>query len=144
MSLASKIVKLATQCKECEQLRVQLAGCGVAAELRRKYDKLLEKKASISRKYFNYEDKTGFHNWKVSDIHQADRSSLGKVDIRNFQIRDNLSSNRVKQADLNYPIILSKDFIVDGQHRIAKARLLGITKLPAEFINLKDIKETSR
>ena len=25
------IIKLAAQCKECEQLRVQLAGCGVAA-----------------------------------------------------------------------------------------------------------------
>lgn len=25
------IIKLAIQCKECERLRVQLAGCGVAA-----------------------------------------------------------------------------------------------------------------
>ena len=25
------LIKLASKCKECEQLRVQLAGCGVAA-----------------------------------------------------------------------------------------------------------------
>lgn len=39
---------------------------------------------------------------------------------------------RIEQADLSDPIILSSDgFVVDGMHRVAKAHLLSLTSISA-------------
>ena len=55
MMVSCMPIKLASPCKECEQLHVQLAGCGVAAlgyakgknddvkDLRKKYEEFLKK-----------------------------------------------------------------------------------------------------
>jgi hypothetical protein len=41
-------------------------------------------------------------------------------------------AQRVLRADLTYPVILSTDgWVMDGMHRIAKARLMGLKSLRA-------------
>lgn len=101
-------------------------------------------KLAISRKFFNYEDDTGFHNWKVEDIWKAKQYKNNDINVNDMQIRDNLSNSRINKADLNYPVILSGNYIVDGQHRIAKAKKLGIKTLKSVAIDLKEIPEYKR
>lgn len=45
---------------------------------------------------------------------------------------------RILKADLNYPILITNDgHIIDGYHRIAKANLLGITKIKCIKMHLQ-------
>lgn len=50
---------------------------------------------------------------------------------------------RIQNVDLSYPIILGSDgHIMDGNHRIAKAILEGLTHIPAKrFVVQPDISE---
>lgn len=92
----------------------------------------------IKTYYFNYRDKSGFHQWNVKDIHAAPIVERGTADLDTFKIRKNLDPDRVEAADLSYPITLGSGMshLVDGQHRVAKARQLGHKKI--KFI-VKDL-----
>lgn len=41
---------------------------------------------------------------------------------------------RIKLADLQYPILMHQDRVIDGMHRIVKAYLLGIKQLPTRHL----------
>ena len=47
---------------------------------------------------------------------------------------------RIKNADLKYPIIVYKNYIVDGVHRLTKAALLGKTTIHAYIFDDKMMK----
>jgi len=45
--------------------------------------------------------------------------------------------NRIIESNLKYPIIIDKNNIIDGVHRLSKAYLLGKKKIKAYFFNDK-------
>lgn len=72
-------------------------------------------------------------------VKQVNTSNLKNILIN--QDYKNKQKDRVSNADLNYPIIVSvKDgkykSILDGNHRTYKAIQQGITKLPVRELNL--------
>ena len=104
-------------------------------------------KLAISKQHFNFQDDSGkWHDWRVADLHEhaASIPVSGKIDVSRLTIREGLSSRRIDAADLKYPILLSDSHIVDGQHRIAKARKLGIDMLEYKVIDPYDVKESGR
>lgn len=50
-------------------------------------------------------------------------------------------AKRIKNADLSYPIILHKNKIVDGYHRLAKAYLEGKKEIKARIIDSHVMKD---
>jgi len=60
--------------------------------------------------------------------------------------------SKVAQADLEHPLIFTSiktkegifNLCIDGWHRIAKAKTLGIKELPAFFLNQQETKKISR
>ena len=98
----------------------------------------------VSTSQFNYRDKTGFHNWLVNDIHKAKHLPGGTQSEECFTIRKNLDPKRVDAADLSFPVLISTQggHLVDGQHRIAKARKLGIKDIDYKFVDLSKVRES--
>jgi hypothetical protein len=65
-------------------------------------------------------------DWSPADV-------LKKMDGKKWAI----NANRIRQADLSYPVIVtgSKHVLVDGYHRVAKAHLRGDTTVKAHVFD---------
>ncbi len=102
----------------------------------------MSKKASYLKEF---QEKDGY-KYYVDDIIAA--SKLQNCKVIKLKVTDifldyqapcdnNLSSfiehmERTLKADLSYPIVLGPDnFILDGKHRVAKAKFLGKKKIKA-------------
>lgn len=79
--------------------------------------------------------------WRRAQDISAQSISLTGLIRKISPIISNYTSDdwaRVKEADMCYPIIISKDFedILDGCHRCVKAAMLGWTHINAVFMEL--------
>lgn len=99
-----------------------------------------------------YTEKGSFtHEGVRYDIERVFRYAH-KIPTMNFWVRDLLwvlkhdhpREDRVLKADLNAPIIVTKDSrgkltVVDGLHRLAKADQLGLEYIKGKYISPKDL-----
>jgi len=101
------------------------------------------------------DDKGDKHNYRVQDfidLVKHKKPKTVRLDIFHLPQLTALNRARVKKANLDFPIILDPDFstsptiitagIIDGMHRLAKAKMLGMKTIEAHFVNV-DIEEIS-
>ena len=94
--------------------------------------------------YQEEEDSTVFHAGRIFNVNKLLRSAqhipVLQVDVNRFKgivKPDELDPERVQRADYTKPIIYCDDpewgwVPLDGAHRIAKAMLEGVNKIPAK------------
>jgi hypothetical protein len=103
---------------------------------------------------FSFKDNLGqLHQYKVQDIIDLtkrltpQRFPLSKINPTGL---NKLNKQRVNKANLKYPVIIDPDFsskqnitagIIDGMHRIAKAKQLDHSHIMVYFVNVDNIKE---
>lgn len=107
-----------------------------------------------------YHDKTGTYDiYKLHKITKNNPTTIvplskftnhikkkewGKYSIKN--VLDNPDKypeemKEIKNVDLRYPILIHKDNVIDGNHRLAKAFLLRKKKIKAKYITDNQMKE---
>ena len=85
--------------------------------------------------------------WNITHVQSWIDKNLDQVDLSVVQIEppskgmdsDSLDEAWIPQADLTKPVIVAwmrPEFfkLIDGNHRVAKARRLGVTELPAYYL----------
>ena len=73
------------------------------------------------------------HNWALIDNYPLDK--LGSVPDQYNRVLDTDDDYAMRDTDLSEPIVIASDrkTVIDGNHRVHKARGMGKTSLPAYF-----------
>ena len=84
--------------------------------------------------YLNVLDYKGWGNQKKKIFYSP-------ADVMNDPKKHTHEYNKIMESNLKYPIIVDKNNIIDGVHRLSKAYLFGKKKIKAYFFDNKLMKK---
>lgn len=83
----------------------------------------------------NIQDYLHFLEYKVWWIDSKKKISISPKDVIDNPIKYKNEYERIKNANINYPIIIANNNIIDGYHRLAKAYMQNKKQIKAYIID---------
>lgn len=92
-------------------------------------------------KYVKFNVSDLIHNLKFKGWADSKNGKYSPMDVLKHPGKYRKQMKRIHNADLNYPIIVYKNFIIDGAHRLSKSVLLGKKTIKVYVFDYKLMKK---
>jgi len=83
----------------------------------------------------NVNDYLNFLEYKTWWVDSKKKISISPKDVIDNPIKYKSQYERIKNANINYPIIIANNNIIDGYHRLAKAHMQNKKQIKAYIID---------